>query len=80
VLDRTRAAAEVDAIAVGVLPTRIVVITAPVSGSIDLTVPSSAFATQTARFPTAIADGPRPTGICVIAREELTRTTRSASR
>src|SRR5262245_40139742 len=67
------------AIAVGSLPTGIVVITAPVAGSIDLTVPSIAFATQTARFPTAIADGPRPTGICLIAPEESTRRTRSAS-
>src|SRR5262245_26588192 len=48
------------AIAVGVLPTGIVVIGEFVAGSIGLTVPSSAFATQTARFPTAIADGSRP--------------------
>ena len=61
-------------------PTRIVWTVAPVDGLIASTVPSIAFATQTKRLPTAIADGSRPTGICVSAPSESTRTTRFASR
>ena len=68
------------AIALGALPTAIVVIGEFVAGSIGLTVSSSASATQTAFSPTTTADGPRPTGILVVVPSASTRRSTPASR
>jgi phage-related minor tail protein len=68
-------------IAEGAVPTATVVITELVAGSIGFTVPSSSSVTQTACRPTVTADGPRPTGIVVMAPVVSSmRTTRFASR